>query len=226
MDDPTGLAEATRRLTRTVDGLDDADYTAPTVCAGWSRRHVIAHLALNAEGLAGALRGTVDGHPVPMYRSQEARDRDIEDLAGKAPAAIRGRLLGAATDLHDAILTVPDDQVGVTIERVPGGPTFAAADVPAMRLREVEIHHADLLAGYDRSRWPGDVARTIVETTLGREPEPPFAVHATDLDHTWGGGEGLPTVSGTAADLGWWLSGRGDGADLTSDSGDLPRIGA
>ena len=35
MDDPTGLAEATRRLTRTVDGLDDADYTAPTVCAGW-----------------------------------------------------------------------------------------------------------------------------------------------------------------------------------------------
>ena len=128
MDDPTGLAEATRRLTRTVDGLDDADYTAPTVCAGWSRRHVIAHLALNAEGLAGALRGTVDGHPVPMYRSQEARDRDIEDLAGKAPAAIRGRLLGAATDLHDAILAVPDDQVGVTIERVHGGPTFAAAD--------------------------------------------------------------------------------------------------
>ncbi len=32
------------------------------------------------------------------------------------------------------------------------------------------------------------------------------------------------TVSGAAADLGWWLTGRGDGEGLTSDDGVLPRI--
>ena len=31
-------------------------------------------------------------------------------------------------------------------------------------------------------------------------------------------------VTGTAADLGWWLTGRGDADGLTSDSGALPRI--
>ena len=33
-------------------------------------------------------------------------------------------------------------------ERTPGGPDFALANVALMRLREVEIHHADLGAGY------------------------------------------------------------------------------
>jgi maleylpyruvate isomerase len=47
--------------------------------------------------------------------------------------------------------------------------------------------------------------------------------YATDLDRTWELGDG-PTVSGTAADLGWWLTGRGAGEGLSSDSGELPRI--
>lgn len=226
MDDPTDLVEATHRLVRTVDALDDAQYPDPSFCTGWSRGHVVAHLALNAEGLAGALRGTVDGHPVPMYRSQQTRDADIEALAREHPSEIRARLLGATSELHDAIAAVPDDRGATPIERVlGGGPVFTAADVPWMRVREVEIHHADLLAGYGRSDWPADFAAALVDAMVDR-PEPPMTLHAVDLDRTWETGPGGPTVSGTAADLGWWLSGRGDGSDLTSDSGVLPRIGA
>lgn len=226
MDDPTDLAQATRRLIQTADGLTDAEYAGPSHCAGWTRGHVVAHLALNAEGLAGALRGIVEGRRVPMYQSQESRDDDIEALAGNEPSTIRSRLLGAATDLHDAIAAVPDDQAAVTVERVPGGPGFAASDVPTMRLREVEIHHADLRSGYDRSDWSAGFARDLVTQMVDRGPALPFAVHATDLGRTWTVDAGGPTVSGTAADLGWWLSGRGDGSDLTSDSGVLPQTGA
>ena len=57
-------------------------------------------------------------------------------------------------------------------------------------------------------------------------PEP-FRVTPTDLDGAWTFGEGSgPTVSGTAADLGWWLTGRGSGEGLTSDRGELPKVGA
>lgn len=219
------LPDSTRRLVRTADGLEDPAYAAPSLLPGWSRAHVLAHLALNAEGLAGALAGIGEGRSVPMYLSQEARDADIEELAGKAPAAIRARLLGACTDLIDAMAAIPDDAWTTTVERVPGGPTFPAAVVPDMRLREVEIHHADLAAGYDRTDWPPAFAALLLDTALARHgAEPGFTAYATDLDRTWSFGPG-PTVSGTAADLAWWLTGRGSGDGLTSDSGELPQMG-
>ena len=66
------------------DRLRDDEWPGQTECAGWSRAHVLAHLALNAEGLAGAVRGLRDGQPTPMYPSQTARDADIDDARGPA----------------------------------------------------------------------------------------------------------------------------------------------
>jgi maleylpyruvate isomerase len=231
--DPTAIAEgllpeATRSLIRTADGLADPEYAVPSGLPGWSRAHVLAHLALNAEGLAGALTGIVEGRRVPMYASQEARDGDIEELAGKDPSAIRARLLGACTDLADAIAAVPDDAWSTSVDRIPGGRTFPARAVPGMRLREVEIHHVDLAAGYNRSDWPLPFATLLLDSMAKRGAwSEPFRVRPNDVDGLWTFGEdGGPTVTGSAADLGWWLTGRGSGEGLTSDSGTLPGIGA
>ncbi len=71
------LAAATRGLVRTVDGMEDRAYAEPSLLPGWSRGNVIAHLALNAEGLAAALRGLTEGRSVPMYASLEARAADL-----------------------------------------------------------------------------------------------------------------------------------------------------
>jgi maleylpyruvate isomerase len=51
-------------------------------------------------------------------------------------------------------------------------------------------------------------------------------VHAADLDRTWHLGDGGPTVTGTAAALGWWLTGRGGSEGLASDDGAVPSIEA
>lgn len=220
------LPEATRRLIRTADGLTEEEYAEPSGLPGWSRAHLVAHLALNAEGLAAALAGVVEGRRVPMYASQETRDSDIADLAGAAPSAIRSRLLGGCTDLADALAAVPDDAWETTIERVPGGPVFTVADVPVMRLREVEIHHADLVCGYDRSSWSPAFAAAVLDAALARSSaSSPFRAHATDLDRTWSFGEGGPTVTGSATDLAWWATGRGRGEGLTAEGGELPGIG-
>ena len=226
-DHPLDLTAATRRLVRTTDGLTDEEYAAPSGLPGWTRAHVLAHLALNAEGLAGALGGIVEGRRVPMYRSQEARDGDIDDLASAAPAEVRSRLLAACTGLSDAIAAVPADTAETTLERTPGGRVFPAAEVPWMRLREVEIHHADLAAGYDRSDWDPVFATNLIDwTTRRNDAAAPFRVRAIDVDETWTFGEGGPVVSGRAVDLAWWLTGRGRGDGLTSEGGDLPQIGA
>ena len=70
------LLEATHRLVRTVDELDEEALAAPTDLPGWSRAHVIAHLALNAEGLGGVLDGLASGEMRPMYASQARRDAE------------------------------------------------------------------------------------------------------------------------------------------------------
>jgi maleylpyruvate isomerase len=221
------LQEATQRLVRAVDGLEDAAWAEPSALPDWTRAHVVAHLALNAEGLAGALAGIVQDDPTPMYASQEARDADIADLAAAGPAEVRTRLLGATTELADAMAAVPDDAWSVRIERVPGGRTFRAASVASMRLREVEIHHADLAAGYSPDDWEPDFAVLLVDSMGKREASAePFQAVATDCDRSWTFGEGGPTVSGHAAALGWWLTGRGTGEGLTTNHGALPGIGA
>ena len=86
------LAEATQRLVRTVDGLDDEQLAAPSGLPDWTRGHVVAHLALNAEGMAGVLESRIEGQPRSMYASDEARAGDIEELAAadRDRAARRG----------------------------------------------------------------------------------------------------------------------------------------
>lgn len=228
--DPRALAllpKASQRLVRTVDGLPDAAWAEPSGLPGWSRAHVVAHLALNAEGLTGALAGVAAGDATPMYRSSEARDEDIEDLATAAPGHLRDRLLGAITRFDDALGAVPDDAWSTRLERTPGGRAFVAAEVADMRLREVEIHHADLAATYSWSDWGDDFALLLVEALLPRvDGTTGLVVVASNLDRSWTIGDGGPTVTGPAAALGWWLTGRGDGAGLTSEGGRPPRIGA
>jgi maleylpyruvate isomerase len=74
--DPSGafelLPEATQRLVRTVDGLDDEALAAPSGLPEWTRGHVVAHLALNAEGMARVLDSRAEGEPTTMYTSDGA----------------------------------------------------------------------------------------------------------------------------------------------------------
>jgi maleylpyruvate isomerase len=162
-----------------------------------------------------------------MYASQEARDHDIEELASEDPSVLRERFLAGTSLVGDEIAQLADNLAGIRVERTPGGRTFAAAAIPGMRLREVEIHHADLGSGYTRASWPVEFGVSLVETLVSRADTPgSFTAYAVDADREFVRGEGGPRVTGTAADLGWWLTGRGNGEGLTSEGGELPRIGA
>lgn len=237
-DSPTSeaelLHEATQRLVRTVDALTDDQLAGPSLLPAWTRAHVVAHLALNAEGLAASLEGVAHGEPVPMYASQRDRDEDIAALGAAEPADLRERLLASTTRFAEALGALPDDRAGARVERTPDGPTFRASSALGMRWREVEVHHADLDAGYGPRDWPlpFSVATLTAMTTPGatksRAWGEGFDVHAVDAGRTWrvGDGEDAPatTVSGAASDLAWWLTGRGDGAGLRAEPGDLPRV--
>ena len=66
--EPDHLTEAGQRLVRTVDGFSGDDWSAPSLLPGWTRAHVVAHLALNGEALGGVLRGRRRGRAGPDVR--------------------------------------------------------------------------------------------------------------------------------------------------------------
>lgn len=223
------LHQSEQRLLRTVDSLHAEDWTAPSVLPGWTRAHVAAHLALNAEGLAGAVDGLAHDLDVPVYASSEARDADIEELAQAEPAEIRERLFGASQALRDALASLDDGQWTGAVARTPGGPLWPVVEVPHTRRREVEIHHADLGAGYSPRDWPADFAETLLamaaEDHASSADSPAFSVRPSGAAHPWSVGAEEPVVEGSAADLAWWLVGRGRGERLTCTGAELPRLG-
>jgi maleylpyruvate isomerase len=234
---PTPTAEslrtASQRLVRTIDSLPEDAWRATSLLPGWTVSHVVAHLALNAEGLAGALVGVVEGEPVTMYRSQEDRDADVEKLAAAPPDELRQRAMGSVTQVAAAIAALPADLAGATIERTPGsGRTFAAGAVGWMRLREVEIHHADLgpdAAAYSPADWSQEFTERLLETTARRWHGSGFVAVATDLGRSWTFGTPGPTVSGPGHTLAWWSTGRAaypGSPGPVSDDGVLPGVEA
>jgi maleylpyruvate isomerase len=231
--DPQGafelLLDATQQLVRTVDGLDEQALGEASGLPEWTRGHVVAHLALNAEALAGVLDGVSYAEPTTMYPSDEARDNDIAELAAADPAELRDRFLAATTIFTDAVDRFPDEHWPESFERTPGGRTIRYSAVPGMRLREVEIHHVDLAAGFAPTSWPDQFAAHLISAMVKRRPsDASFRVLATDLARTWAIGDDPgdtgTTVSGPAGDLAWWLTGRPPADSLTCSTGDLPLV--
>ena len=227
--EPDHLTEAGQRLVRTVDGFSGDDWTAPSLLPDWSRAHVVAHLALNGEALGGVLRGVVENEPVAMYASQDARADDIAELSGADHAELRDRLLASLTTFQDAMLALPKEAWSGRFERTPGGPTFPVDAVPLMRVREIEIHHADLGAGYTADHWPASFAEIVVDGMVKRlDPDPHFRVTPLDSERSWDVGavdDESAVVTGPVAHLAWWLTGRPPGDQVTCSRGELPTIG-
>lgn len=223
------LTPATARLLASARDLEDDAWTSPSHCDGWSRAHVLAHVALNAEALTGVVRALADGRDAAMYTSSEDRDAAIEALAGEAPDVVRERLARACAEMSLALPRVAELPVGTGFARTPGAPLRDAAALPLMRLREVAIHHADLDHDHHWSDWPEGVARLFLDDDAARWDGAALTLVATDVDATWALGEpaddgDAPTLSGPVAALAWWATGRDAGAVLSSSTGTVPTI--
>ena len=104
------------------------------------------------------------------------------------------------------------------------------ASLPSMRLRELEIHHVDLGTAYTTRAWSAAFSTLLVDAMTRRlQPPERFEIRPLDVDRTWVVGpdtDGGAVVTGPAADLGWWLTGRPAPETLSCSRGELPEIGA
>jgi len=90
------VGAATDRLLATAAALRDARAREPSLLPGWSRGHVLTHIARNADGLANLLRWAGTGRETPMYASAASRSADIEAGAGRPAAELTADVAGTA----------------------------------------------------------------------------------------------------------------------------------
>ncbi|HET6856416.1 MAG TPA: maleylpyruvate isomerase family mycothiol-dependent enzyme [Streptomyces sp.] len=219
--DLASVREATDRLLTAAGKLDNAGVTQPSQLPGWTRGHVLAHVARNADALVNVLAGR------PMYASAETRDADIErdaprplpeQLADVRDSAARFQEAGAA----------PADWTRTVALR--NGVTDAASRIPFRRLIEIELHHVDLSVGYELEDLPEDFTGREIAFLAARfagHPDVPAILLTAADGRQWRTGrtEGDPvTVAGAAPDLLGWLAGRRDGAALDVSGALLPTL--
>ncbi|PJN38618.1 hypothetical protein CG747_21115 [Streptomyces sp. CB02959] len=213
------ITASTERFVRTVRALADTDIGGATLVPPWTRGHVITHVARATDSLCRLLTWARTGVETPQYASMDARAAEIEAGARRPVRELAADVVASAERFDHAVRALPEAAWSHEVRMRTGELRTPAALVPT-RLRELEVHHVDLAAGYAFADVPPEAARWIIDDLLEaqrrRTDVPPLRVEATDTDLVQELGTGGPTVTGAQADLLGWLTGRASGAALSS----------
>lgn len=200
------LDDATQRLLSSARLLSEADLRAPSLLPGWSRAHVLAHLARNADGLRNLLIGARSGQPREAYASAQAREDDIEHGSRHSGRELTEDIAASAMALR-AVARQLDDAAWQFGVHMLDGVDFPAAQVLTRRLVEVELHHVDLGTGYGPADWPAAFAALDL-------PEPLDSLRQDRLSWAAGNGSAGGAAGGEGA--------TGDAGSGDGESGDAP----
>ena len=207
------VASAQRRVEAVVRLMHDAEVPEPSALPGWSRGHVLTHLARNADSQTAMLEGAARDEIVDQYPGGDAqRSGDIEAGASRPLAEIATDLARGHEEFLAAAAAMPEE-AWPRLTRPRAGERPAWATVWA-RWREVEVHLLDL--GLGPESLASHVSASFVEAFLPGET----AQLPARLPPTFAGA--TVELSGSATDRLLWLMGRPTGpVSLTVDGADL-----
>ena len=175
---------ATQRLLGTAREIADSELRQPSLLPGWTRAHVLAHLARDADAMRHLLVGARSGEDRPAYASEQEWAAATEYTAGLSTKELAADVADSAMALRVIGRQLPDDAWRCPVRLRDWGP-FPAAELLTLRLVEVELHHCDLGIGYGPGDWPTTFAaielaepmRSLREDRLRRAQQ---AAPATD----------------------------------------------
>ncbi|GAA4547196.1 maleylpyruvate isomerase family mycothiol-dependent enzyme [Pseudonocardia xishanensis] len=165
-----------------------AGYAAHTALPGWTRGHLVAHVAANADALRNLVHWAATGDVTPMYATPEERIAAIE-WGSRLPAGQLGHWLRtSAARLQTACDQLRGEQWAHEV-RTAQGRTVPASEIAWLRAREVWVHAADLGTGVAFADLPDDFLRALEADIVERRGA-------------------VPDVAGPLAERVAWLAGR------------------
>jgi maleylpyruvate isomerase len=209
--------------------LTDADVAAPSRLPGWTRGHVLAHLAGVGAGAARQVEHGRARRLVDFYDGgRPARDAAIEAGAG-APAGAHARdVLATALRVESALASLGAEDWDAPT-RYRDQPVTAVAHA---WWRELAIHLVDLDLGVGTGLWTSPLLDHLVEFLAPRVPRGRLvALVPGGGASRWEVGDGVlvRVHADRAEDLVAWLAGREPGGRVTAESDgqavSLPELG-
>ncbi|MFI5622720.1 maleylpyruvate isomerase family mycothiol-dependent enzyme [Nocardioides sp. NPDC051685] len=189
------VTEGTALLTGAIEGLDVAAFDDDSQLPGWTRKHLLGHVAANADALGNLISWAETGVEKRMYASTEQRNADIKAAATRPADELRAWYHRSAGELEAAMGRLSAEQWEheiITAQLV----TRKASDVPWMRARELFVHAVDLGVGITFADLPDDFLLALADEIRTKRG-------LSDDD--------LRGVEGSLPDVAAWLAGRPHG---------------
>ncbi len=209
----------------TVTSLADYELSMPSKCRGWTRAHVIAHLARGADAMTNLATWAVTGQETPAYESREKRDADIEATATLSAPALAADLEQANARLLAAFQMLKD---GVQVETLPTlfSGEINALSLPARRTTELIIHHDDLGTTWEWHEADPDAILDAIEVCVRRlqiNPDSPGLRIVAGEGEEWTVGDGSYKIEGYYDELLPFLA-REQVEEGLQYEGELPKL--
>jgi maleylpyruvate isomerase len=216
--------------------MGDEAFGAPSLLAGWSRAHVLTHVARNADAMINLLHWARTGEETRAYRDPQAREGEIAAGAARTPDEIRADVVATSDRLAEVVRQMPEKAWSARVRNAQDVDIPATA-VPWARAREVWVHAVDLDVGASFKDLPIPMRRVLVADVAAALEQRPGCPHVrleearTGQVREFGPGPAtadgaepgdLGTVRGRAPDLIAWLLGRPFGKGLRDADGNRP----
>jgi len=221
--DLAALLDAVRcsaaRLVTGLDTLTDVQAREPSALPGWSRAHVVTHLARSADVYRWLLTVARTGREPGPRADGPALERALREGVARDAAVLVADVRGSLELMLDEAAAVPAERWSTMVSALAGWRHPAWFTLHRAR-RELETHHVDLSLGHTTADWPADYVTWALDATVAtlRACDFPVArVEAADLDRAWTLAPAGPTVTGPGHALLGWLAGRGTAVALESD---------
>jgi maleylpyruvate isomerase len=199
------VTDGTRTFVDTAAAMPSQDWSEPSGLPGWTRSHVVAHVAANADALRNLAHWAATLEPTPMYSSPEARADGIAKGGRLEPAELLAWLRQSADRLSASLGEIEDARWNREVVTAQGR-LIRASEIPWLRAREVWVHAVDLASGQSFADLPQDFLVALREDIVDKRGED-------------------PALEGALPEVVAYLAGRPARGVRTAGGGPLPVLG-
>ncbi|TAP28614.1 maleylpyruvate isomerase family mycothiol-dependent enzyme [Arthrobacter sp. S41] len=220
--DLSRLGRETAMMSATVQTLSADELAAASLCEGWSRAQVIAHLTSNGRTLVKLIDWVTSGEPQQLYASQEARNSEIDQLSALPREELLAAFDESATYFAQQSERLSGELAAQEVDL--HGKIIPATSLVALRISEIVIHHHDLDTAWTIEEADPDSQENAVEAAVRtmRVKNAPGMTLLSEEGDQWVIGDGSLTVRADRAALVQWLA-RGNARDIEAD-GPIPQL--